>query len=159
MATPTLPWSGPDNRTFGGKSADQLTYPETQKYLKDLMSEHETRIQAYAQRYGVSRDKASKVIGGWDNNTLSDIKKLQQQASTTYPLYMQEQYQRQMAEYMGMMAEAMNREEPASEPLKAAAEVQSAARADTNRKQLLRRGLMSTLTRYGQGGQAQKLGA
>lgn len=71
----------------------------------------------------------------------------------------QAEYQRMMAEYMSMMAEAMNREEPAAEPLKGAAEVQSEARADTNRKQLLRRGLMSTMTRYGQGGQAQKLGA
>lgn len=68
-------------------------------------------------------------------------------------------FQRQMAEYMAAMSEAMNREEPTAEPLKAAAEVQSAARADTSRKQLLRRGLMSTMTRYGGNGQQQKLGA
>lgn len=71
----------------------------------------------------------------------------------------QELFRRQMAEYMAAMSEAMNREEPAAEPLKAAAEVQSAARADTSRKQLLRRGLMSTMTRYGGNGQQQKLGA
>lgn len=68
-------------------------------------------------------------------------------------------FQRQMAEYMAAMSEAMNREKPAAEPPKAAAEVQSAARADTSRKQLLRRGLRSTMTRYGGNGQQQKLGA
>lgn len=78
----------------------------------------------------------------------------------------QQSYQAQMAEYqeqmngfLDKMAETMAAEEPAAEPLKAAAEVQSAARADTSRKQLLRRGLMSTMTRYGGNGQQQKLGA
>ncbi len=69
------------------------------------------------------------------------------------------EYQAQMNAYLDKMSEAMAAEEPSAEPLKAAAEVQSAARADTSRKQLLRRGLMSTMTRYGGNGQQQKLGA
>ena len=119
---------------------------------------------------------AINYLGGYNGNTEvgnANIKSAKAWASILAPLYSQKkaeydqsEYQRMMAEYQSQMnaylekmAEAMAAEEPAAEPLKAAAEVQSAARADTNRKQLLRRGLMSTLTRYGQGGQAQKLGA
>lgn len=94
-------------------------------------------------------------------NSRVETEKLRAQMEKLYPAYMQEQYQAMMAEYMGAMAEALNKEEPAAEPLKAAQEVQTEARADTARKQLLRRGLMSTMTRYGgQGGGARvQLGA
>jgi hypothetical protein len=66
----------------------------------------------------------------------------------------------QMAEYQKLALEASMREETPLEPLKRAAEVQDEARADTNRLQLLRRGLMSTFTRYGGGlgGNRQTLG-
>lgn len=64
-----------------------------------------------------------------------------------------------MGEYLAAMQEAMTKVEPASEPLKAAQTEMSQARADTDRKQLLRRGLMSTYTRYGSQGGTQKLGA
>ncbi len=107
-----------------------------------------------------------KLEGGWGQipGSKGDVARafMQQigaRKSEVDALDMQRLYQTQMAEYMALMSAAMAKEEPAAEPLKAAAEVQSEARADTNRKQLLRRGLMSTLTRYGQGGQAQKLGA
>ena len=94
-------------------------------------------------------------------NSRAETEKLRAQMEKLYPAYMQEQYQAMMAEYMGAMSEALNKEEPAAEPLKAAQEVQTEARADTARKQLLRRGLMSTMTRYGgQGGGARlQLGA
>lgn len=111
--------------------------------------------------------KAYKTLSAWRDgrglttkNSRAELAKLQAQMEKTYPAYMQEQYQAMMAEYMASMAEAMNKEEPAAEPLKAAQEVQSEARADTARKQLLRRGLMSTMTRYGgQGGARVALGA
>lgn len=74
-----------------------------------------------------------------------------------YPDY--SEYFAAMGEYIAAMNEAMNRQEPAQEPLKQAQVEMSAARADTNRKQLLRRGLMSTYTRYGQSGGTQRLGA
>ena len=64
-----------------------------------------------------------------------------------------------MSEYLAAMQAAMAREEPAQEPLKQAQVEMSEARADTNRKQLLRRGLMSTYTRYGAQGGTQRLGA
>ena len=99
-------------------------------------------------------------------NSRAERDKLKAQMDTLYPQYMQEQYQAMMGEYMagmgeylGAMAAAMNKVEPAAEPLKAAQEQMSAAKADTDRKQLLRRGLMSTYTRYGQSGGTQRLGA
>lgn len=64
-----------------------------------------------------------------------------------------------MGDYLAAMQAAMTREEPAQEPLKQAQVEMDAARADTNRKQLLRRGLMSTYTRYGSQGGTQRLGA
>ncbi len=95
------------------------------------------------------------------SNSRAETAKLKARMDELYPAYMQEQYQAMMSEYMASMSEALNKEEPAAEPLKAAQEVQSEARADTARKQLLRRGLMSTMTRYGaQGGGARvQLGA
>lgn len=68
-------------------------------------------------------------------------------------------YMAMMGEYMDAMADSMNKVEPAAEPLKQAQTEMSAAKADTDRKQLLRRGLMSTYTRYGQTGGTQRLGA
>ena len=112
--------------------------------------------------------KAYAHMAGWrdsrgltTSNSRAETEKLKAQMDKLYPAYMQEQYQAMMSEYMASMAAAMNKEEPAAEPLKAAQEVQSEARADTARKQLLRRGLMSTMTRYGgQGGGARlQLGA
>lgn len=69
------------------------------------------------------------------------------------------EYMAQMADYIAAMNAAMNRAEPAAEPLKQAQAEMSEARADTDRKQLLRRGLMSTYTRYGTNGGVQRLGA
>lgn len=70
------------------------------------------------------------------------------------------EYLEQMSEYMRMMQETMSQNEPATEPLKSAPEAMNAARNDTARKQLLRRGLMSTMTRYGTpSGTRTKLGA
>ena len=69
------------------------------------------------------------------------------------------EYLAQQAEYLAQMQAAMSRVEPAQEPLKAAQQEMSAARSDTDRKQLLRRGLMSTYTRYGSQGGTQRLGA
>lgn len=68
-------------------------------------------------------------------------------------------YLDQMAAYIAAMNESMNRVEPAQEPLKQAQTEMSEARADTEKKQLRRRGLMSTYTRYGSTGGTQKLGA
>ena len=91
----------------------------------------------------------------------SRLDELGQQRATDEALAAQQEYFAMMQEYMAKMTETMAKEEPAAEPLKAAQEVQSEARADTARKQLLRRGLMSTMTRYGaQGGGARvQLGA
>lgn len=103
--------------------------------------------------------------GRESSHAKAEASKLKAQMDKLYPSYraeqMQEAYQAMMSEYMASMSEALNKEEPAAEPLKAAQEVQSEARADTARKQLLRRGLMSTMTRYGaQGGGARvQLGA
>jgi len=76
------------------------------------------------------------------------------------------EYLNQMGEYLAGMQNyirdataLMTREEPAQEPLKRAQVEMSDARADTQRRQLLRRGLMSTYTRYGQSGGTQRLGA
>ena len=56
-----------------------------------------------------------------------------------------------MNEYLAAALKAAQKVEPAAEPLKAAQEEYEGAQADTNRLQLLRRGLMSTFTRYGGG--------
>ena len=100
------------------------------------------------------------------HNSRAETEKLKQQMDTLYPAYQMQRYQEMMAEYMagmgeyiGAMTEAMNKVEPAAEPLKQAQAEMSAAKADTDRKQLLRRGLMSTYTRYGQTGGTQRLGA
>lgn len=92
-------------------------------------------------------------------NSRAEAEKLKARMDTLYPQYQMEQYMAAMGEYMGAMTEAMNRTEPAQEPLKQAQVEMSSARADTNRKQLLRRGLMSTYTRYGSQGGTQRLGA
>lgn len=68
------------------------------------------------------------------------------------------EYMAGMNEYLSSMTEAMTYEEPAQEPLKQAQQAQTDARDDANRRQLLRRGLMSQYTRYGSQGQ-QRLGA
>lgn len=76
------------------------------------------------------------------------------QETPSYP-----DYSGLMAQYMEQMLAAMNAQEPVSEPLKQAQTVMDDTRADTARKQLLRRGLMSTYTRYGGQGGTQRLGA
>lgn len=98
-------------------------------------------------------------------NSRAETEKLKAAMDAAYPRYMMENYMGAMGEYMGglsdylgQMTDAMTREEPAAEPLKNAAAAQDAATGDTARKQLLRRGLMSTYTRYGGQG-AAKLGA
>ena len=65
-----------------------------------------------------------------------------------------------MAEYQNMALQAAMKEEQPAEPLKTAQQAYDSAQADTNRIQLLRRGLMSTFTRYGGGlgGNRQTLG-
>lgn len=123
--------------------------------------------QPYTNLNYESLEKAYRYMANWKwngqptKNSLAETEKLKAQLDKLYPAYMQEQYQAMMSEYMASMSEALNKEEPAAEPLKAAQEVQTEARADTARKQLLRRGLMSTMTRYGgQGGGARvQLGA
>lgn len=115
--------------------------------------------------YEATADAYNHMAGWRDNrgltthNSRAETEKLRQRMETLYPQWQQEQYQAMMAEYMAAMTEAMTREEPAQEPLKEAQAEMSAARADTDRKQLLRRGLMSTYTRYGQTGGTQRLGA
>ena len=118
-------------------------------------------------------EKAYNAMAAWRDdrglttkNSRAELAKLEQQMQTLYPAYQMQRYQEMMAEYMagmgeyiGAMTEAMNKVEPAAEPLKQAAQEMGAAKADTERKQLLRRGLMSTYTRYGQTGGTQKLGA
>lgn len=118
-------------------------------------------------------EKAYNAMAAWRDdrglttkNSRAEAEKLKQQMDTLYPAYQMQRYQEMMAEYMagmgeyiGAMTEAMNKVEPAAEPLKMAQEQMSAAKADTDRKQLLRRGLMSTYTRYGQSGGTQRLGA
>ena len=69
------------------------------------------------------------------------------------------EYLEAMNGYIEAMQAAMTREEPAQEPLKQAQVSMDAARDDTARKQLLRRGLMSQFTRYGSQGGTQRLGA
>jgi succinate dehydrogenase/fumarate reductase flavoprotein subunit len=124
------------------------------KDWKELGYEDIVRTQRYMSEWTKDGKSSTSASRAWAN-------KLANRAQEIYPAYLQEQYQAQMQEYMGMMAEAMNREEPAVEPLKAAQETMTAARNDTARKQLLRRGLMSTMTRYNNGGTATrtKLGA
>ena len=115
--------------------------------------------------YEATADAYQHMVGWRDErglttrNSRAETEKLRQRMDLLYPQYQAEQYQAMMAEYMAAMSEAMNREEPAQEPLKEAQAEMSAARADTDRKQLLRRGLMSTYTRYGQTGGTQRLGA
>ena len=122
--------------------------------------------------YEATRDAYNHMASWRDDrglttkNSRAETAKLKAQMDTLYPQYQMEQYQQMMAEYMGAMGEymgkaveAMNKVEPAAEPLKAAQEAIGAAKADTDRKQLLRRGLMSTYTRYGQTGGTQRLGA
>ena len=135
------------NLKVGGKDYKSLDYESTLDAYKSMSAWRDSR-------------------GLTTKNSRAETEKLRQQLETLYPQYQMQQYQEMMAEYMGAMGEymgamteAMNRVEPAAEPLKAAQESMSAARADTDRKQLLRRGLMSTYTRYGaQGGTTQKLG-
>ena len=117
--------------------------------------------------------KAYKAMANWRDerglttaNSRAETAKLKQQLELLYPQHQMQEYQAMMAEYMagmgeyiGAMTEAMNKVEPAAEPLKQAQAEMSAAKADTDRKQLLRRGLMSTYTRYGQTGGTQRLGA
>lgn len=73
-----------------------------------------------------------------------------------------EEYQAMIGESLAALGEYMNNAvaaldqanlEPALEPLKAAQETQDSAMAGTSEKQLRRRGLMSTFTRYGTSGQ------
>lgn len=56
-------------------------------------------------------------------NSRAETEKLRVQMDKLYPAFMQEQHQTMMAEYMASMSEAINREESAAEPLKAAQEV------------------------------------
>ena len=135
------------NLTVGGNSYASLDYEETMDALRHM------------QNWRDSRGLTTK-------NSQAEVEKLQAQADTLYPMYQMKRFQEMMAEYMagmgeyiGAMTEAMNKVEPAAEPLKQAAQEMSAAKADTDRKQLLRRGLMSTYTRYGQTGGTQRLGA
>ena len=96
-------------------------------------------------------------IGSKLENALNPTIPTAETPQIEYPDY--SEYLAAMGEYIAAMNEAMNRQEPAQEPLKQAQVEMSAARADTNRKQLLRRGLMSTYTRYGSQGGTQRLGA
>ena len=118
-------------------------------YYKDI-NDYDTIERAYNSIRNWQRQN------GETSHSKDELRKLSSRMQELYPLKQQAEYQAQMAEYqammseyMGAMSEAMNREEPAVEPLKAAQETMNAARNDTARKQLLRRGLMSTMTRYG----------
>lgn len=156
-----------DTLYYGGKSNANMSLAELKGAYSAMQNFFEQSAERYRTKYAnslgggqpLSIEEGRRIASSKQAGAVAWMDKLQGQIQTKQAELDMENYRRQMAEYMSMMAEAMNREEPAAEPLKAAAEVQSAARADTNRKQLLRRGLMSTLTRYGQGGQAQKLGA
>jgi hypothetical protein len=135
------------NLTVGGNSYTSLDYEGTMDALRHM--------EAWRDERGLTT-----------KNSRAEVEKLRAQANTLYPQYQMQRFQEMMAEYMagmgeyiGAMTEAMNKVEPAAEPLKQAAQEMGAAKADTERKQLLRRGLMSTYTRYGQTGGTQKLGA
>lgn len=134
--------------TINGKSYMDLGYDAIASAYK------------YMQSWRDSRGVTTKNSRAEVNKLRDRLETLGQGRAQEEALAAQEEYRAMMAEYMGQMTAAMTKEEPASEPLKAAQEVQSAARADTARKQLLRRGLMSTMTRYGaQGVTGVKLGA
>ena len=135
------------NLQVGGKDYRALNYEDTEAAYRAMSNWRDSR-------------------GLTTKNSRAEAEKLRQQMDTLYPAYQMQRYQEMMAEYMagmgeyiGAMTEAMNKVEPAAEPLKQAQAEMSAAKADTDRKQLLRRGLMSTYTRYGQTGGTQKLGA
>lgn len=133
--------------TFNGKDYRVLNWDDVEAGLASISR---------------NRKASGGSISRWDK----DEYKLLERQKELYPLHLQEEFQERMneylagmGEYLGAMSEAMNREEPAAEPLKSAQQEMSAAQADTDRKQLLRRGLMSTYTRYGQSGSTQRLGA
>lgn len=135
------------NLQVGGKPYTALDYEGTAEALRHMENWRDSR-------------------GLTTKNSRAETEKLRQQLDTLRPMYEMQQYQAMMAEYMagmgeylGAMTEAMNKVEPSAEPLKQAQAEMSAAKADTDRKQLLRRGLMSTYTRYGQTGGTQRLGA
>lgn len=144
-----------ENLWYKGKHYTNLSLDELNAVNKVLAGSGRSAAAAWQQ-------KLAPVIEQRKSELLQAQALAQQQAyleqQKAYQAQMAE-YQEQMNAYLDKMAETMATEEPAAEPLKAAAEVQSAARADTNRKQLLRKGLMSTMTRYGGNGQQQKLGA
>jgi hypothetical protein len=140
-------YSKKGNLTVNGKSYKALDYEATERAYQHMAGWRDNR-------------------GLTTKNSRAETEKLRQQLETLLPAYQMQRYQEMMAEYMagmgeyiGAMTEAMNKVEPAAEPLKQAQAEMSAARADTDRKQLLRRGLMSTYTRFGQSGGTQRLGA
>lgn len=161
---------------YGIKKAFEKKNHGIQDYGSGITSQHgnlKVDGKDYTSLDYEATEAAYKAMSNWRDarglttkNSRAEAEKLKQQMDVLYPAYQMQRYQEMMAEYMagmgeyiGAMTEAMNKVEPAAEPLKQAAQEMGAAKADTERKQLLRRGLMSTYTRYGQTGGTQKLGA
>lgn len=133
--------------TYNGKDYTVLNWDEVQGAMRDLNS-------IVAQQGGNQTSRNKK-----------DLFKLQQRQAELYPQYLQEkmlEYQGMIGESLAALGEYMNgavsaleqsNVEVALEPLKAAQETESSARAETAEKQMRRRGLASTFTRYGTNGQ------
>lgn len=152
--------------SIGGQPYNLLGYEAIEKAYRHMLSWRDNRGLTTKN----SRSETAKLKKRLDElgqareeeNAFQDALRGQQEA-----LAAQNSYLSQMAEYINKMTEVLQKEpaqsasEQAVEPLKMAQETQTAARTDTARKQLLRRGLMSTMTRYGaQGGGARvQLGA
>ena len=142
-------WYGGNTRGYGDRPYAATTYEDAENAI--------AQIQRYGAAKGRLSSRDNREIAHWRER----MAELQGQHDAELAM---EEYREQFGEYMDMMneylasmSEAMNYEAPAQEPLKNAVQEQDDARSDTNRKQLLRRGLMSTYTRYGS--QGQKLGA
>lgn len=114
----------------------------------------------FRREYKRAFDKAGKEIKSWDLPSLnSKTPEVTVETPEMPEMPDYSEYMNMMAEYMAKMNSALSATEPATEPLKAAQTAIGEAKDDTARKQLLRRGLMSTYTRYGSNGGTQKLGA
>jgi len=147
---------GYHSRSYNNKKWGETTWEDAYNAYNDW---------ARAQAAGLGGSRAQAEMNAWQKRMgqlqgVHDSEMRMQEMERAMEEYreMFGEYMSGMNEYLSSMTEAMTYEEPAQEPLKQAQQAQTDARDDANRRQLLRRGLMSQYTRYGSQGQ-QRLGA
>lgn len=104
-------------------------------------------------------EDALKVFGSHENansrGAWNWVQKLQAKHYANQDAAKMEEYQRAMLEAYNKMAEASAYQAPYQQPITKAPAVYGEAQADTQHRQLMRRGLLS-LTRWGNGGSSGK---